>query len=203
MSRCGAMRDPCHGLPGLGDTERAPEKGRTAMAMGNRPEVPTAAAPVVALDVALGIEQMATALARVPFRHPFAGPSSPLSNLGMSVTREVIRAFMGYASVAADPRVPLARAPSRRHLQGRHAAVRQFPRRVVSSNRTRWRTGDPLPPPAATAARGNPLPPRWRLHRDFTRPCTPSSRRGSARRPSARSSWPTTGWRRSSRIRRR
>jgi acetyl esterase/lipase len=73
------------------------------MAMGNRPEVPTAAAPVVALDVALGIEQMATALARVPFRHPFAGPSSPLSNLGMSVTREVIRAFMGYASALRIP----------------------------------------------------------------------------------------------------
>ncbi len=73
------------------------------MAMGDRPEVPTAAAPVVALDVALGIEQMATALARVPFRHPFAGPSSPLSNLGMSVTREVIRAFMGYASALRIP----------------------------------------------------------------------------------------------------
>jgi acetyl esterase/lipase len=73
------------------------------MAMGNRPEVQTAPAPVVALDVALGIEQMATALARLPFRHPFAGPSSPLSNLGVSVTREVIRAFMGYASALRIP----------------------------------------------------------------------------------------------------
>lgn len=73
------------------------------MAMGNRPEVKTAAAPVVALDVALGVQQMATALARVPFRHPFSGPSSPMSNLGMSVTREVIRAFMGYASALRIP----------------------------------------------------------------------------------------------------
>jgi acetyl esterase/lipase len=73
------------------------------MAMGNRPEVQTASAPVVALDVALGIEQVATALARVPFRRPFTGPSSPLSNLGMSVTREVIRAFMGYASALRIP----------------------------------------------------------------------------------------------------
>lgn len=73
------------------------------MAMGNRPEVRTATAPVVALDVALGVEQMATALARVPFRRPFAGPSQPLSNLGMSVTREVIRAFMGYASALRIP----------------------------------------------------------------------------------------------------
>lgn len=73
------------------------------MAMGNRPEVRTAAAPVVALDVVLGVEQMATALARVPFRRPFAGSSSPLSNLGVSVTREVIRAFMGYASSLRIP----------------------------------------------------------------------------------------------------
>jgi acetyl esterase/lipase len=73
------------------------------MAMGNRPEVQTAAAPVVALDVALGVEQMATALARLPFRRPFAGTSSPLTNLGKSVTREVIRAFMGYASALRIP----------------------------------------------------------------------------------------------------
>ncbi len=73
------------------------------MAMGDRPEVRTAAAPVVALDVVLGVEQMATALARVPFRHPFAGPSSRVSNLGISVTREVIRAFMGYASALRIP----------------------------------------------------------------------------------------------------
>jgi acetyl esterase/lipase len=73
------------------------------MAMGNRPEVQTAPAPVMALDVLLGVEQVTTALARVPFRHPFAGKSSLPSNLGVSVTREVIRAFMGYSSALRIP----------------------------------------------------------------------------------------------------
>jgi epsilon-lactone hydrolase len=73
------------------------------MAMGNRPEVQTAAAPIVALDVSLLAQHFATALARVPFREPFAGASSPLSNLGKAVTREVIRAFMGYASSLRIP----------------------------------------------------------------------------------------------------
>jgi hypothetical protein len=36
----------------------------------------------VVLDVALLAEHFATALARVPFRHPFSGDASPLSNLG-------------------------------------------------------------------------------------------------------------------------
>jgi epsilon-lactone hydrolase len=67
------------------------------MAMGNRPEVKTAPGPIVALDVSLMAQQLATALARVPFRHPFRGRSSPWSNLGISVTRETMRAFMGYA----------------------------------------------------------------------------------------------------------
>ncbi len=73
------------------------------MAMGNRPEVQTAAAPIVALDVSLLAQQLATALARVPFRHPFHGKSSLLSNMGISVTREVIRSFMGYASSLRIP----------------------------------------------------------------------------------------------------
>ena len=73
------------------------------MAMGNRPEVKTAPAPIVALDVSLLAGHFATALARVPFRHPFSGDSSPLSNLGITVTREVIRAFMGYASSLRIP----------------------------------------------------------------------------------------------------
>jgi acetyl esterase/lipase len=73
------------------------------MAMGNRPEVKTAPAPIVALDVSLLAGHFATALARVPFRHPFAGESSPVSNLGIAVTREVIRAFMGYASSLRIP----------------------------------------------------------------------------------------------------
>jgi epsilon-lactone hydrolase len=73
------------------------------MAMGNRPEVKTAPAPIVALDVTLLAEVLATALARVPFRHPFRGQSSLPSNLGIAVTREVMRAFMGFTSALRIP----------------------------------------------------------------------------------------------------
>ena len=73
------------------------------MAMGNRPEVETAPAPILGLDLALGAAEMAAALARVPFRKPFSGESSLLSNLGMNVTREVIRSFMGYCSSLSIP----------------------------------------------------------------------------------------------------
>jgi monoterpene epsilon-lactone hydrolase len=73
------------------------------MAMGNRPEVKTASAPIVALDLGLLAQQLATAMARVPFCHPFAGNSSPASNLVISMTREVIRAFMGYSSALRIP----------------------------------------------------------------------------------------------------
>ncbi len=70
---------------------------------GKPPGGETARAPIVALDVSLLAGQFATALARVPFRHPFRGQSSPLSNLGITVTREVIRAFMGYSSSLRIP----------------------------------------------------------------------------------------------------
>src|SRR5277367_5228396 len=73
------------------------------MAMGNRPEVKTASAPIVALDVSLLAGHFVTALARVPWRRPFSGDSSRLSNLGITVTREVIRAFMGYSSSLRIP----------------------------------------------------------------------------------------------------
>lgn len=68
------------------------------MVMADRPEVRTAAAPVVAIDTVLLAQQMAAALARVPFRHPLRGGSGRLSNFGASVTREVVRSFMGYCS---------------------------------------------------------------------------------------------------------
>jgi acetyl esterase/lipase len=71
--------------------------------MGNRPEVKTAPAPVTALDVGLLAQVLATAMARVPFRHPFAGDASPPTNLAISTTREVIRAFMGYCSALRIP----------------------------------------------------------------------------------------------------
>jgi len=68
------------------------------MVMADRPEVRTAAAPVVAIDTLLLAQQMAAALARVPFRQPLRGSSGRLGNLGASVTREVVRSFMGYCS---------------------------------------------------------------------------------------------------------
>jgi acetyl esterase/lipase len=86
--------------------ELTPEPGAgivTAMAMGHRPEVQTAGRPIVALDVSLLAGHVATALARVPFRRPFTGVSSPWSNLGITVTREVIRSFMGYSSSLRIP----------------------------------------------------------------------------------------------------
>jgi len=71
--------------------------------MGDRPDVETASAPIVALDVTLLAQQIMVALARVPFRRPFHGGSTKLSNLGASVTREVVRSFMGYASSLRVP----------------------------------------------------------------------------------------------------
>jgi epsilon-lactone hydrolase len=73
------------------------------MAMGNRPDVKTAPAPIAALDVTLLAQQLATALARVPFRHPLRGNSSPATNLVMAVTREEIRALMGFCCALRIP----------------------------------------------------------------------------------------------------
>jgi epsilon-lactone hydrolase len=73
------------------------------MAMGNRPEVQTAQAPVVAVDVSQLASQLVAALARVPFRRPFSGSSSWPTNLGISVTREVIRSLMGYSVALPIP----------------------------------------------------------------------------------------------------
>ena len=68
------------------------------MVMADRPEVRTARAPVVAIDTVLLAQQMVAALARLPFRHPMRGTSGRVSNFGASVTREVVRSFMGYCS---------------------------------------------------------------------------------------------------------
>ena len=135
------------------------------MAMGNRPEVKTAPAPIVALDVSLLAGHFATALARVPFRHPFAGESSPLSNLGITVTREVIRSFMGYSSSLRIPEfrsleLVLDDICKRIMPPDRALARRRGPRR-----RIRWRTRDPLRPAPPDARRSRALPARRRLHR--------------------------------------
>jgi len=68
------------------------------MVMGRRPGVRTAPAPIAAVDTLLLGGQTVAALARVPFRQPFAGVSNRVANLGASVTREVVRSFMGYTS---------------------------------------------------------------------------------------------------------
>ena len=75
-----------------------------AMAMGNRPGVETAQAPIAALDVALLAQQLAAAMIRVPFRRPLRqGGSNPAANMGICITREVIRSFMGYTSSLPIP----------------------------------------------------------------------------------------------------
>jgi acetyl esterase/lipase len=68
------------------------------MVMGRRPDVPTAPLPVAAVDTVLLGQQMFAALLRVPFRDPLHGDASIAARLGQSVTREVVRSFMGYAS---------------------------------------------------------------------------------------------------------
>jgi acetyl esterase/lipase len=65
------------------------------MVMGDRPDVATAPWPVAAVDTVGLAEQLVVALARVPFRQPFEGPSGPLQNAIGSVTREVVRTLMG------------------------------------------------------------------------------------------------------------
>lgn len=68
------------------------------MVMADRPEVETASGPVAALAV-LGLgESLLNGLARVPFRRPWEGPGGLLDNIGQSVTRQVIRSFMGYST---------------------------------------------------------------------------------------------------------
>jgi acetyl esterase/lipase len=73
------------------------------MVMARRPGVKTAPAPVVAIDSILLAQQMAAALARLPFRRPLAGGSVRPSNLGTAVAREAIRSFMGYMTSLPIP----------------------------------------------------------------------------------------------------
>jgi len=73
------------------------------MVMGRRPEVKTASVPVAAVAVAGLAAQLAAALASVPFRRPWEGPAGRLHNVGMSVTRTVLRAFIGYATSSPIP----------------------------------------------------------------------------------------------------
>lgn len=67
------------------------------MVMADRPDVPTASAPITAVTVLGLAENLTNAMLRVPFRRPLDGPSNPVGNLGSNVTRQVLRAFMGYS----------------------------------------------------------------------------------------------------------
>jgi acetyl esterase/lipase len=68
------------------------------MVMGKRDDVATASVPIAAIAV-LGLgQQVVNALARVPFRAPWSGPSTVAHNLGEATTRQVVRSFMGYSS---------------------------------------------------------------------------------------------------------
>jgi monoterpene epsilon-lactone hydrolase len=68
------------------------------MVMGRRPDVKTASWPITMTDLFGLAGQMTTALVRVPFRRPWAGEGSPPHNVAVAVTRETLRAFMGYSS---------------------------------------------------------------------------------------------------------
>jgi len=68
------------------------------MVMGRREDVETASAPIAAFAVAGMLEQMALAVLSVPFRSPWKGSHSVGDNIGASVTRQVMRSFMGYST---------------------------------------------------------------------------------------------------------
>jgi epsilon-lactone hydrolase len=71
--------------------------------MGRRPDVDTAPAPIAALTLLGRGEQLANALISVPLRRPWQGPAGALDNIGRSVTRQVMRSFMGYSSSLPIP----------------------------------------------------------------------------------------------------
>ena len=68
------------------------------MVMADRPEVRTASVPITAVDVVGLAEQLANALVRVPFRHPWGGPAGTRHNLGAASPARSCGRFMGYAS---------------------------------------------------------------------------------------------------------
>jgi epsilon-lactone hydrolase len=66
--------------------------------MSDRPEVKTASWPIAAVDVAELTSNLIGAVARLPFRNPWRGPSNPPRNLAVSTTRELTRSLFGYAA---------------------------------------------------------------------------------------------------------
>ena len=66
--------------------------------MSDRPEVKTASWPIAVVDVAELTSNLVGAVARLPFRRPWRGPSNPPRNLAVSTTRELTRSLFGYAA---------------------------------------------------------------------------------------------------------
>lgn len=73
------------------------------MVMGRRPDVPTASLPLAAAAVGGLAGRLGVALASVPFSEPWRGPGTLVHNVGSNVTRQVMRAFMGYATSLPTP----------------------------------------------------------------------------------------------------
>lgn len=65
------------------------------MVMGARPEVRTASLPMTVFALTGLVAQLLNALASVPFRRPWEGREGFLHNVGITVTRTVMRAFLG------------------------------------------------------------------------------------------------------------
>ena len=66
--------------------------------MGRRPGVAHSSWPIATTDLVGLAGQLATAVARVPFRRPWSGEGNLAHNMAVSLTRETIRSFMGYSS---------------------------------------------------------------------------------------------------------
>jgi acetyl esterase/lipase len=71
--------------------------------MASRPDVKTASTPMTVFALAGLAAQLLNALASVPFRRPWRGRASTLHNVGITVTRSVMRAFLGYATSLPTP----------------------------------------------------------------------------------------------------
>lgn len=59
--------------------------------------------PVTAFAITGLAAQLANSLASIPFRQPLGGGSNRLENLGIAVTRGVVRSFLGYATSLPTP----------------------------------------------------------------------------------------------------
>ena len=115
---------------------------------------------------------MVTALVRVPFRRPWSGPAGVRHNLAQSVTREVVRSFMGYSSG-----LPIDEFRSI-EVRARRASARWCSALCASEGRRhrdrggRRRARHLVPARRRRADRHDPVPARRRLRRHVADRCT-------------------------------